>query len=137
MITLEIAHLRYREDCPTPSLQPSSPAEECARPADIAYCRIGGAETPLTHIDGTHASCRVPAQAREMAAPVTLRTLSELYFGGHGYRPAATLYYTEETGIHAMDPPEGPAEGDQVAKVVGNFTALGQDQLSVAFDGVP
>ena len=82
-------------------------------------------ETPLFHLNATHASCRVPAQAQEMAAPVALRTLSELYFGGHGYRPGATLYYTQGTGIDAMEPPEGPAWGGQETKVVGDFAALG------------
>ena len=55
-ITLEILHLRFRSDCLTPAEQP-----ECAKPGDIAYCRMGLREAALTHINATHASCKVPA----------------------------------------------------------------------------
>jgi len=108
-LTLEVLHLRFREDCPVPA-----EGDDCARPADVAYCRIGTSETVLRHVNSTHASCRVPAQAVEMAAPVGLRTLGGLFFGGPARSLAAvTLLYTDATGIHGLQPDEGIAWGNE------------------------
>jgi len=132
-ITLELLHSGYRASCPVPATTSS-----CAKPEDIAYCQIGTTDSILTHVDATHASCRVPPQAAAMIAPVALRTIDGQYFGSNATREAVKFYYFADRGIHRVWHLEGPAAGGQLVKLEGNFTGLpATDTLTVKFGRTP
>lgn len=132
-LTLQILHLGFRAGCEVPAEMPA-----CAQPTDVAYCRIGVAETVLRHQNETHAECLVPPQAEEMAAPVALVTVGGQYFGVGNQRGAATLTYAEGTRITAVVPAEGPADGGQLVSIVGDFARIpASDSVDVEIGGLP
>ncbi len=67
---------------------------------------------------------------------VGLRTIGGDFFGGDGNRNSL-LEYTDSGGIAALHYAEGPASGGNTVQIVGNFSALGDDDVDIRFGGVP
>jgi hypothetical protein len=131
-MVLEILHLGYNESCPVPA-EDYGEEGACGNIYDIAYCHIGVGTSVLTYINETFASCIAPSQPSIMAAPVALVTNGGHFFGGYSYHEAAILDYLDDTGIQELIFPEGKDNEEVLVTLVGNFTALGDDEIIVNF----